>query len=300
MQVFFLRHMASIARSRNAYELMQSVVRVCKDKGIDMGSVLVPAAGNDDTDSTSHPFEILSIVSATTGYSQARTISPSGRNAFFNNAAFEHAILSLDACNRAYERNEVEVVSLFIHADDVAYMKQQMAKSWRVACSKSGVLSSVSSNCNHVRVYLRRLGTYVECEPKFHVIVNRESGLVSAALELLPRELTSLCLEVQEDGPDVQADGMLNSAQQPAPPKQPPLQGRDSEVTGAALPLPDLALGAFGGSAGASELLDAVDMDELISSLDNGDASALDGLFGSSPLGSPFGLRSAGHRGSME
>ena len=45
---------------------------------------------------------------------------------------------------------------------------------------------------------------------------------------------------------------------------------------------------------------DAVDMDELISSLDTGDASALDGLFGSSPLGSPFGLRSAGHRGSME
>ena len=93
---------------------------------------------------------------------------------------------------------------------------------------------------------------------------------------------------------------MLNSAQQPAPPKQPPLQGRDSEVTGAALPLPDLALGAFGDSAGASELLDAVDMDELISNLDNGDASTLDGLFGSSPLGSPFGLRSAGHRGSME
>ena len=121
---FALRHMAAIAKRRNAYNLMSTVVHACQEKGIDLKHVLEWKEDNQDGDLcvSTHPFEVLQVVSQAQGYCLARTLGPNGTNAFFNNAAFEHDIMSLEACNSAYEQNEREVISHFVHPDDIAAM----------------------------------------------------------------------------------------------------------------------------------------------------------------------------------
>lgn len=99
LESFCLRHMAAIARRRNAYDLMERVIATCRRKGLDLNSILTSPTADDDGDdpgASTHPFEILSVLSASRGYCQARTVSGSGNNTFFNNAAFENDVLSLE------------------------------------------------------------------------------------------------------------------------------------------------------------------------------------------------------------
>ncbi len=189
MQVFFLRHTASIARRRNAYHLMEAIVRVCKEKSIDLNTVISPPSDGlvADPGASTHPFEILQMVSASRGYCQARTIGPHGRNAYFNNGAFEHDILSVEACNSAYERNEVELMALLMHPDDLAAVHDVIARVWTLAARKDGGLATDESR-GCVRVRNRRLQTYLDCTLRVSMVVQRERDIVSGAFELLPRD----------------------------------------------------------------------------------------------------------------
>lgn len=192
-EIFCLRHMAQIARKRgNAYELMGQVLCTCSDRGIDLDAVLTPPPLSiDDPGASAHPFEILAVVNASAGYCQARTISPSGENSFFANAAFEMDVLSNDACNRAYQRNEAEVFSLFVHADDVSVVRALLAPTWKRAAGHSGQL--ISADCpSEVRVWLRQQRAYTACMLRAWLLIQRDSGRVSGALELLPRDETPL------------------------------------------------------------------------------------------------------------
>ena len=191
VEIFCLRHMAQIAKKRNAYQLMERVLRTCRERGIALDAVLTPLPsdsdqGDDDPGASPHPFEILAVVNSCAGYCFARTICPSGDNVFFSNPAFEMYVLSIDACNRAYERNEAEVISLFLHADDLTAVQVCMATTWKRAASYSGQLTS--GECLAVRVWLRRRHAYVPCTMRVWVLIQRDSGRVSAAMELLPND----------------------------------------------------------------------------------------------------------------
>ena len=182
---FALRHMAMIAKQRNAYGLMECVVRTCEQAGIDLSSVLSPVgdAGSDADDT--HPLEILQVVSASTGYCQARTIQGDGRHSLFNNPAFEHDILSHEACVRAYERNKEELLTLFVHAEDVAGVHALIAATWREAVSRSGQIT-MANGSQPVRVLHRRLRSHIPCSIRITMLITVETGRVSAALELAP------------------------------------------------------------------------------------------------------------------
>ena len=158
---FALRHMAMIAKQRNAYGLMEGVVRACKRTGIDLLSVLSPVYSGGDSDDT-HPLEILQTVSAARGYCQARTFQADGRHAFFNNPAFEHDILSHEACSRAYDRNKEEVLGLYTHPEDIYLVHARIAATWCKAVNNSGQLTPTDGS-QKVRVYHRKMCTYVPC-----------------------------------------------------------------------------------------------------------------------------------------
>jgi hypothetical protein len=203
---FTLRHMAMIAQRRNAYDLLERVIRACKERGIDLRTVLTPETHlDDDPDASTHPFEILHAVSTAKGYCQARTIRANGNNSFFNNAAFEHDVLSLEACNRAYERNNEQVLALFIHTDDLPTVHAFVASVWRKAACNSGQLVP-SDGTARVRVWHRRLRTYMPCTMTASILIRRNTGSVSAAVELVP-----------DDDP-------------PAPPTSPALDGPDASA----------------------------------------------------------------------
>jgi hypothetical protein len=190
---FALRHMAAIAKSRNAYTLMDKVVKKCRELNIKLESVLEPkwetsgpnGDGDDDPTASIHPFEMLKLVSRTQGYSLLRTISPNGRNAFFSNPAFEHDVISVDACTRNYERNERDTPSLFIHEDDLAVMRELMGMVWGRAVQDAGHVVTQESP-NRVRVWLRKMNNYVTCDARFSVLCRQESGWVSGLMELSP------------------------------------------------------------------------------------------------------------------
>ena len=184
VEAFALRHMAAVARRRNAYGLMAGVVRACQEMRLDLNSVLSTAVEDveEDLDASTHPFETLRFVSEAKGYCHLRTITPDGRNAFFNNAAFEHDILSLEVCNRTYARNEVEVLSLFIHPSDLAATHRFLAGVWRTAAVNSGRLALVESP-DRVRIYHRRLQAHAECTMRIAMHIQLDVGCVSAAVE---------------------------------------------------------------------------------------------------------------------
>ena len=190
--LFCLRHMASIARRRSAYNLMSKVVDACKELDLSLQSVLEPpwpreddSGDGDPSALSSHPFEMLQLLSSSRGYFHMRTISPSGRNAFFANAAFEHDLASNDAMNRRYERNEGDLLSLFLHPDDMAAVHEQMSDSWSRAAHTSGKLITADTWLR-VRAFQRRVGRYIDCSLRTHITCNTDTGFVSGALELLP------------------------------------------------------------------------------------------------------------------
>ena len=81
------------------------------------------SGGDDEPGRSAHLIEILEVGNASAGYCQARTTSPSGET-FFQNAAFEMHVLSLDAVIKAYKRNDAELISLIVHQEDLAtYMR---------------------------------------------------------------------------------------------------------------------------------------------------------------------------------
>ena len=181
---FTLRHMAMIAKRRNAYGLLEDVVRACKEKSIDLAAVLDPAGDDaDDAGASTHPFEILRVVSDARGYCLARSIAQNGHNSFYNNAAFEHDVLSVEACNRIYERNERSVVEAFVHQDDMAAVNGVMAELFRAAASNSGQLT-LSNGLERVCVFHLRLQTYVACSMRMWMLIRCDQGTVSSALEM--------------------------------------------------------------------------------------------------------------------
>ena len=194
-EIFCLRHMAQIARKRgNAYGLMDRVLRECRKKGLDLDAVLTPpsgdggSGGDDEPGRSAHPIEILEVVNASAGYCQARTTSPSGESTFFQNAAFEMYVLSLDAVNKAYKRNDAELISLIVHQEDLATVHALMGAAWKQAAGRSGHLISVECP-SPVRVWLRQQRTYVACTLRVFVLIQRDSGRVSGSIEFLPRDV---------------------------------------------------------------------------------------------------------------
>jgi hypothetical protein len=193
-ETFVLRHMAAVAKSRNAYELLSKVVARSCSRGIALKDVLEPLidplVDSQDPNLSSFDFEILQIVSESAGYCQARAISPMGSSKFFHNAAFEGDIVSLDACERAYARNKDTQISLWLHADDIATMNSAMAETFQKAlrASKYGRNVAHTAGERPVRIFHRRLGAHLPCHLHCHLMVTRETGKVCGVFELLPFE----------------------------------------------------------------------------------------------------------------
>jgi len=181
---FTLRHFASIAIRRNAYMLLTSVVSICKTKHFDLGSIL--HAPDDDDDASPHPYEILRTVSSAPGYCLARSVNASGRSAYFTNAAFEHDIMSISACNRAYDRNELDVLSCFIHADDCTDVHALLATVFRAAACNSGQMESLALG-RTARIFHCRLKDYISCHVHISMLIRCDTGCVSVTVELTPR-----------------------------------------------------------------------------------------------------------------
>lgn len=291
---FALRHMAVIARRRNAYNLMAKVVCTCKEMGLSLDTILEPPWDKEadlDLHASSHPLEFLQLCSESRGYFFLRTIDPSGRNTFFANAAFEHDLVSLDACRRRYDRNEGELASLFLHPDDLDTCHETMGNTWRTAAQTSRQLTS-SERWLRVRVHQSRICRYIECWLRVTVRVDSERGWVSAALELLP------CSDVPEPPSLTGTPTTLvlpqppQPLQQPQPPQQPP-QPPQLPKQPVTLPLPEpgtapwemaVAARELGGGSDATArnpdeaFVEAVLGDEDVEGLLGSDPAALEGL----------------------
>ena len=71
-------------------------------------------------------------------------------------------VLSLDAVNKAYKRNDAELISLIVHQEDLATVHALMGAAWKQAAGRSGHLTSVECP-SPVRVWLQQQRTYVAC-----------------------------------------------------------------------------------------------------------------------------------------
>lgn len=191
LEVLCLRQMTAIARSRNAYKLMGRIIKTCYERSIDLNRVLsVPTEDIIDAGSSVHSFEVLQAVSASAGYCSCRSVSPSGKSYFFNNAAFEHAIMSLEAIQRAYAANEAEVFSYFIHPEDMDVLRPLLGRNWRKGARKHAAGQLVIGDSSPpVRVKLRKNGEYIACHARVSIHCRLESGWFSMALELLPLDV---------------------------------------------------------------------------------------------------------------
>lgn len=189
---FCLRHMAAIARQRNAYKLMTIVIRECQLRGIALNDVLAPV---DEQElgplSSFHPSETLRVMSASQGYAMCRTVSASGRNAFYTNPAFENEVISCAALEDCYARNEREVITLLIHPDDLPNVRTHMASTWRAAACSGGKLAT--ENCGTVRLYNHR-SVYVTCTLHVWMRIALQTGKVSIVLEFLPQNAITQAL----------------------------------------------------------------------------------------------------------
>ena len=252
LNMFTLRHLAMVAKRRNAYGLMTRVVRACKEFAVRLDDVMSEPEASEPGASL-HPFEILRVVSDAECYCQARTIGPDGSNSFFQNAAFEHDIMSLEACTRAYERNEREVLSYFVHPDDLFACQSCITGAWILAARHSGRLMQQESP-DRIRVYHRRLQTYISCKMRSWMFIICDTGIVSLAFVLTPHGdggcSSSLTLQGSND------DGGDGMAATPGAGEQPALQL--VSVSSSLLQAP------FDTNSSLQELLDGNELDELL------------------------------------
>ena len=165
--------------------LLTAVVSICKTRHFDLGPIL--HAPDDDDDASPHPYEILRTVSSAPGYCLARSVNASGRSAYFTNAAFEHDIMSISACNRTYDRNDQDVLSCFIHADDCAAVHALLAAVFRAAACNSGQMESLALG-RAARIFHCRRKDYISCHVHISMLTRCDTGCVSVAVELTPRD----------------------------------------------------------------------------------------------------------------
>lgn len=184
--LFCLRHLVSVARQRSAYEMMQEVIELCRNKRIALHTVLSPSWAFDNGNRTAspHPFELLQLCSSSCGYCLTKTFSPNGTASFYTNAAFENDVLASDACKRCYESNQQCVLSLFLDDDSAARVYSCVASLWLAAAKDSGKLKS-SEREELVRVRLQHLG-FIACTMRVWILIRREAGYLSITLELTP------------------------------------------------------------------------------------------------------------------
>lgn len=184
VQKFTLRHMAAVALERNAHDLLNMIVQVCKEKSIELSEVLYRPNDDDEIECT-RPTEILQVVSASDGYCLARSVGLSGRSTFFSNASFERDVVSLERCMSVYEHNEAELHTLFLHPDDTAAFQKLVSRAFQQAACNSGQLTKVGS-AERLRVFLHRRGAYIDCQVQVWFFVLRERCSVRTAFEFLP------------------------------------------------------------------------------------------------------------------
>lgn len=183
--VFCLRHMASIAKNRDAYQLLHTVTVQCEKLNISLASVLAPCSSPDDTFESVHPAEVLEVVSQCSGYCMVKTFAPNGHASFFGNVAFERDVASIDSCVHCWERNERTVVSLILDEDGMAIAKLLTTSVWPYAVRDSKLYSATAAE--HVRVQHRRLGG-INCSIRMSVFAIKETGKVSEVMELVPSQ----------------------------------------------------------------------------------------------------------------
>ena len=220
-ELFLLRHMATIARRRNAHTLMMAIVRACQKRGLLLMDVLNWVSSPEDDSVIPHPLEILQIVSTARGYCIARTVTGSGGNYYTANAAFERDVASLDALNECYEKNETSVDSTLFHPDDLPAVERLKARGVRMCFqSDEQIVSGALDQPVRVR-HLHSAHGYVECKVQVRGIMQRKTGLISHTIELLPVEL--LVKTSSSSAPEVTRElaGAASAAKDAAAPSEP-------------------------------------------------------------------------------
>ena len=181
---FTLRHFAKIARYRNAYRPMESVVRACQENGVSLEAVF--HCDRRQPDVSTHPHEMLRVLSESPGYCLLRTTRPNGDSNFFANPAFERNVLSMDEYRRAYDRNEWgEAAAKYLHPADHILFYETLSPLFRAAACANGTLESATGP--DVRVLHRHLNTFVACSLRLTLLIRREEDFASMAIELVPR-----------------------------------------------------------------------------------------------------------------
>ena len=220
-ELFLLRHMATIARRRNAHTLMMAIVRACQKRGLLLMDVLNWVSSPEDDSVIPHPLEILQIVSTARGYCIARTVTGSGGNYYTANAAFERDVASLDALNECYEKNETSVDSTLFHPDDLPAVERLKARGVRMCFqSDEQIVSGALDQPVRVR-HLHSAHGYVECKVQVRGLMQRKTGLISHTIELLPVEL--LEKSSRSSAPEVTRElaGAASAAKNAAAPSEP-------------------------------------------------------------------------------
>ena len=180
---FTLRHFVKIARRRNAYGLMERVVRACQESDVSLEAVL--HCDKRQPDVATHPHELLCVLSESPGYCLLRTIRPNGDSNFFANPAFESNVLSIDEYRRAYDRNEGETMAKYLHPADHILFYETLSPLFRDAACANGTLESATGP--EVRVRNRHLDAFVTCSLRLTLLIRREEDFASMAIELMPR-----------------------------------------------------------------------------------------------------------------
>ena len=125
--LWLLRHWASIAAVRNSYMLLQSALGLAAAFSFPVTQITLGLESSMTPVGLPPPSAVVQCVDALPGFAYARSANPrsDGTVDLYANPAFREHVCSLEALHRCWAANEREMLSLFIHKDDLSILPHE-------------------------------------------------------------------------------------------------------------------------------------------------------------------------------
>jgi len=194
---WLLHHWMGLATARNSYGLLDGTIRLAAMCDVAVSDLVVGSQSSIRPTGLPPPDPVVHCVDSLPGYGYARSANPrsDGSVDLYVNAAFREHVCAVERLHGCWEANENEMLSLFIHPDDIHVLPQETGKFLAqvvgelLETPEVGALTHATQRIVRARVD----GEYVRCHGKIKAC--SIDGCIYFGFFLLPLEADELALQ---------------------------------------------------------------------------------------------------------
>jgi len=194
---WLLQHWTGLATARNSYGLLDGATRLASMCDVPVADLIVNSQSSIRPAGLPPPEPVVHCVDSLPGYGYARSANPcsDGSVDLYVNAAFREHVCTPEKLHSCWEANENEMLSLFLHPDDVHILPQETGKFLAQVVAQLletpdvGALTHATQRIVRTRVD----GEYVRCHGKIKAC--SIDGCIYFGFFLLPAEGPTLVVQ---------------------------------------------------------------------------------------------------------